>query len=72
LDRIEGNTIAFAATDDADVRALYWFVDDAYVGRSAPDRSLAWRPPHAAIYQVRVVDDHGRSDARALTVGLVE
>lgn len=72
LDRVEGNTIAFTATDDADVRALYWFVDDAYVGRSAPNRPLGWQPPQAGTYQVRVVDDHGRADARTLTVGLVE
>lgn len=72
LDRPDGNSIAFSATDDADVRALYWFVDDAYVGRSAPGQALGWQPPQAGTYRLRVVDDHGRSDARTLKVGLVE
>lgn len=72
LDKPDANTIAFTASDDADVRAQYWFVDDAYVGRSVPDQPLGWAPPRAGTYQVRVVDDHGRSDARTLAVGLVE
>jgi penicillin-binding protein 1C len=72
LDRTAGNSIAFTATDDADVQALYWFVDDAYVGRAAPNQPLGWQPPQAGSYRVRVVDDHGRSDARTLTVSLVE
>lgn len=64
--------IAFAATTDADVRTLYWFVNDAYVGRSAQGASLFWQPPAAGSYNVRVVDDHGRSDQRPLGVSLVE
>lgn len=64
--------IAFVATTDADAHALYWFVNDAYVGRSAPGESLFWQPQTAGSYSVRVVDDHGRSDQRPLNVGLVE
>ncbi|OOG56439.1 penicillin-binding protein 1C [Rhodanobacter sp. C03] len=64
--------IAFVATTDADAHALYWFVNDAYVGRSAPGESLFWQPQTAGSYNVRVVDDHGRSDQRPLAVGLVE
>jgi penicillin-binding protein 1C len=64
--------IAFAATADADVRTLYWFVDDAYVGRAEPAGSVAWQPHGAGRYRVRVVDDQGRSDERMLEVGLVE
>ncbi|MFZ0871027.1 MAG: penicillin-binding protein 1C [Rhodanobacter sp.] len=64
--------IAFIATTDADTHALYWFVDDAYVGRSSPGESLMWQPQSAGRYSVRVVDDHGRSDQRPLGVSLVE
>ena len=64
--------IAFTATTDADVHALYWFVNDAYVGRSAPGQALYWQPPTAGSYTVRVVDEHGRSDQRPLGVSLVE
>jgi penicillin-binding protein 1C len=72
LESPEGNTIAFTATDDADVHSQYWFVDDAYVGRTAPDQPLSWQPPQSGTYRVRVVDDHGGSDSRTLRVGLVE
>lgn len=72
LARAGGNTLTFAASDDADVRALYWFVDDAYVGHSAPGRPLAWQAVRAGTHQVRVVDDRGRSDSRTLTITVVE
>ena len=64
--------IAFAATADADVHMLYWFVDDAYVGRAGPSVPVVWQPHGAGNYRVRVVDDHARSDERVLGVGLVE
>lgn len=64
--------IALAATADADVHMLYWFVDDAYVGRAAPSVPVVWQPRGAGNHRVRVVDDHARSDERVLGVGLVE
>lgn len=72
LDKPSGNSIAFTADADADVNWLYWFVDNAYIGRSAPTHALDWTPPHAGSYQVRAVDDRGRADARNLTVSAVE
>lgn len=62
--------IAFNAIADADVFTLYWFVDDSFIGRSAPGEPLFWQPAAAGVYRVRAVDDHGRSDARPLTVRL--
>ncbi len=56
----------------ADVHALNWFVNDAYIGRSAPGQLLYWQSPTAGSYAVRVVDEHGRSDQRPLGVSLVE
>jgi len=64
--------IAFIATTDADTHALYWFVNDAYVGHSAPGESMFWQPQTAGSYNVRVIDDHGRSDQRPLGISLVE
>lgn len=72
LTQLGQERIAFIATTDADTHALYWFVNDAYVGRSAPGESLLWQPQTAGNYNVRVVDDHGRSDQRPLGVSLVE
>ncbi len=64
--------LALNATTDADAHALYWFVDDAYVGRSAPGEPLYWQPAGAGQFRVRAVDDRGRSDERPLDVRLVE
>lgn len=72
LKRQGEDRIAFNATADADAHALYWFANDAYIGRSAPGESLFWQPQNAGHYDVRVVDDHGRSDQRPLEVSLVE
>ena len=64
--------IACTATTDADVHALYWFVNDAYIGHSAPGQALYWQPPAAGSYTARVGDEHGRSNQRPLGVSLVE
>jgi penicillin-binding protein 1C len=64
--------IAFNASADADAHALYWFVNDAYVGRAAPGEPLPWQPWAAGRYNVRAVDDHGRSDERLLEVRLMD
>jgi penicillin-binding protein 1C len=63
--------VALSAVADADTRALYWFVDETYAGRTAPGETLYWKPPAAGGYRVRVVDDHGRSDERPLALTLV-
>ncbi len=62
--------IALRAAADADTQALYWFIDDAYIGPSAPGKTLFWSPSGTGHFTVRVVDDHGRSDQRPLEVGL--
>lgn len=72
LKQLDEARIPFTATSDGDVHALYWFVDDAYVGRSAPNESMYWQPRTAGRYTVRVIDDHGRTDQRLLQVNLVE
>jgi len=63
--------VAFSAIADADARVLYWFVNESYVGRSAPGEALYWQAPNAGDYRVRVVDDRGRSDERPLELTLV-
>ena len=72
LNKQDQEGIAFNATADADAHALFWFVNDAYVGRSPPGESLFWQPLNAGHYDVRVVDDHGRSDHRPRDVNLLE
>jgi penicillin-binding protein 1C len=52
------------------VKTLYWFAGDGLLGRSAPGESLAWQPPRPGDYALRVVDDQGRAETRALKVEL--
>ncbi len=66
----ERECIPLRATADADVRTLFWFVDDRYVGRSKPGTPLFWKP-RPGRYRVRVVDDLGRADSAALRATLL-
>ncbi len=60
-------TIPFSAVTDGDVNTLYWFVNNMYLGESHRDRSYLWQAKPGK-YIVRVVDDHGRADARDVDV----
>lgn len=62
--------IPFNAVADADVRQLFWFVDDRYVGACKTGETFFWSPT-SGIFTVRVVDDHGRADHRDVRVGMV-
>lgn len=63
--------LAFNANAEGDVRRLYWFVDDAFVGQSPPGVALGWAPQRPGAYTLSVVDENGRSDRRELRVELV-
>lgn len=54
-----------------EVRQLYWFVDQAFVGAAAPGTALAYLPSRPGRFEVRVLDELGRSDARELRVELL-
>lgn len=51
---------------------LRWFADDALLGQSKAGEALAWTPPHAGRYVLRVVDANGLADSRELLVETVE
>lgn len=69
--RMGRTRLVFNAHAEGDVRHLYWFVDDAYVGTTAPGVALGWNPSRPGQFQVRVLDEHGRGDQRALRVELL-
>jgi penicillin-binding protein 1C len=62
--------VPLQATADADARALYWFVNDAYVGSGRPGTAVAWQPKQSGRFVLRVVDEQGRSDSRDMRVVL--
>ena len=55
------------ASADADIRELYWFAGGRFLGRSEAGKALLWRAVPGRTL-VRVVDERGRSDARAVEV----
>ena len=61
--------VPFTAVTDADVRTLHWFLNETYLGKTGRDQAFLWQAKPGN-FVVRVVDDHGRSDARNLKVNL--
>jgi penicillin-binding protein 1C len=72
LSQQDRHTIALSAVTDADVRMLYWFAGDAFIGSSKPGEILFWQPASAGSYTLRAVDDRGRSDQRPVDVDLIQ
>ncbi|MDH5424485.1 MAG: penicillin-binding protein 1C [Gammaproteobacteria bacterium] len=59
--------IPFSAITDAHIRKLYWFLNESYLGTTAPGQPYYW---HSKIgsYFLRVIDDHGGSDTKEFKV----
>lgn len=69
--RLGQETLALNANAEGDVAALYWFVDEAFVGSSRPGVALAWTPQRSGGFRLLAIDERGRSDSRRLRVELV-
>jgi len=61
-------TLALRANIAARSQAIYWFADNAYLGRAVRGEDLAWLPARAGHYLLRAVDDTGAVDTRDLDV----
>jgi penicillin-binding protein 1C len=55
------------ANTDTDVKEIYWFIENRFIGRAAPDEKVFY-PLTPGRFQVSVVDDHGRSHSRWLRI----
>ncbi len=62
-----GEQLVFLAHAEAGVRNLHWFVNERYLGSSAPGEPLLWRASTGDV-TVRVVDDAGRAALRTVHV----
>jgi len=71
LNSRENSIIPLIAITDDDVKIIYWFINQSYIGQSIPNHSLDW-PAKPGNYTLRAVDDHGRSAVISLKVGLVK
>ena len=63
--------IGLCADAAAGVRHIFWFADDALVGKAAPGESLLWLPASPRTYVLRAVDDQGRTESREVIVEFV-
>jgi penicillin-binding protein 1C len=63
--------VNFTANADGDVHTPSWFVDDTFLGNSAPGTPLFWQPQPGA-HTVHVIDDHGRTDTTKVRVVLLQ
>ncbi|MDR0761637.1 MAG: penicillin-binding protein 1C [Campylobacteraceae bacterium] len=68
----EKERIMFSAVADADVKTLYWFVDDEYIGSSERSKSIFWLPDKSGRFEIRAIDDHGRFDKRIVQVAVIK
>lgn len=67
----EQSRIPFTAIADADVKTLYWFINDSYVAKTGRDQTYWW-PAKPGRYIVRVLDNHGLSNALDMVVSVAD
>ncbi|MDD2967589.1 MAG: transglycosylase domain-containing protein [Desulfovibrionaceae bacterium] len=60
--------LPLTASAEPDVHTLHWFAGAHYVGSTAPDVPLLWRPAEAGTIELRVVDDMGRISRQMCTI----
>src|SRR5690606_32266934 len=63
--------IPLEANYDSSSKELFWFVDDEYISKSKRGFSIHWQA-RSGKFQVKVVDDLGRSSSRRLEVHFVD
>ena len=63
------NNLPLKATVDADVNEVYWFVDEQFIGRSAPQETQFWSL-EPGTFQIGVIDDKGRSSSKTVKIGV--
>ncbi|AQQ01575.1 penicillin-binding protein 1C [Pseudoalteromonas aliena] len=69
--KLTQESLPFTATTDTDSSALYWFVNNSFVGKVERDTAFFWQPK-IGIFEVKVVDNLGRSSSTTLRVKLVQ
>lgn len=63
--------VTFTASVDGDVRGVSWFVGNTFIGQAAAGAPLFWRP-QPGTYNVRAIDDRGRSGTTVMKVSLAQ
>jgi penicillin-binding protein 1C len=62
-------TIPLEASTEADVDSVFWFDGAALIAKSSVTHgAIPWTPAAGGIHLVRVIDDHGRTAERDVTI----
>ncbi|HQQ62660.1 MAG TPA: penicillin-binding protein 1C [Pseudomonadales bacterium] len=64
-------TIPLQARTAGGVKTVYWFADNAFIGKANWDETLGWRPEHSGRYRILAVDDKGGSANKPLSVEFI-
>jgi penicillin-binding protein 1C len=63
------NNLPLKVAADGDVKEVFWFIDEQFVGRSTPQETQFWSLQPGS-FTVGVVDDKGRSSSKKVKVGI--
>jgi penicillin-binding protein 1C len=63
--------VALALNANTAPGSQYWFADNGFIGEAPAGHALAWMPPGAGHFRIRVVDGQGRTDTREVVVEAV-
>ena len=69
--KLPKETVPLTANASAEVRKIFWFVNDAFIGDSVPGVPFVWTPGRSGKFLIRAVDDHGHADVRELRLGII-
>jgi len=63
--------IALSATVNANIKTVYWFANDAYLGKSSATKSFEWHPKQKGYYTIRAVDDQGNTEQKRIQIAIL-
>lgn len=72
LNNQNNEKMSLIADTDGEVKQLYWFIDNYFIGTSKVNQPLDWVPNRKGSFKLLAVDDLGRSDSRIIKVELIE
>jgi len=61
------DSIPLTAVTDAGIAHLYWFINETFIAKTKPGELFLWQAKPGK-FVIRVVDDHGLSDARDIII----
>ncbi|GJJ79339.1 penicillin-binding protein 1C [Pasteurella canis] len=61
--QIQSEPLILSANVAADVRKVFWFIDNAFISEALPNQPILWQPNSMGSYIISILDDQGRADS---------